>query len=239
MRYISRPVQLVLALPPVPDHAMTYSDTRIAAAKVGLLTMGALHPDSSLAKDLTGGTLILLGAGDAFWPVFIASAEAQDGQPHPIDRWSSRVVGDLASQFGAHAYFPFGGPPYTPFIDWALKSGRAFSSPTGMMVHDSVGMMISYRGALHFPEIFDIPAATAASPCDSCVDQPCTTTCPVAALGARTAYDLTACHTYLDTPPGQSCMQQGCAARLACPLSAGADRHPHQSALHMKAFHPA
>jgi len=217
---------------------MSYAQIQTHAARAGLLTMGALHPGLTQAKGLSDGTLILLGAATAFWPVFTASPEALDGQPDPIDRWSTRVVGDLATQLGARAYYPFGGPPYTPFIDWALKSGRAFSSPTGMMVHDSVGLLISYRGALHFADSFDIPAATAASPCDGCADQPCTTTCPVTALSAAAAYDLTACHNYLDTNPGRSCMMQGCAARLACPLSAGADRHPSQSALHMKAFHP-
>lgn len=217
---------------------MSYAQVQTHATKAGLLTMGALHPGPAKAKGLRDGTLILLGAAGAFWPVFSTSPEALDGQPDPIDRWSTRVVGGLAAQLGARAYYPFGGPPYMPFIDWALKSGRAFSSPTGMMVHDSVGLLISYRGALHFPETFDIPAATAAAPCDSCAGQPCATTCPVAALSDVAAYDLTACHNYLDTPPGQSCMIQGCAARLACPLSAGAGRLPFQSALHMKAFHP-
>ena len=33
-------------------------------------------------------------------------------------------------------------------------------------------------------------------------------------------------------------MDNGCRARRACPLSAGADREPAQSAHHMKAFHP-
>lgn len=216
---------------------MTYTRILTAANRAGLLTMGALHPGQVQAKGLTGGTLILLGAGDAFWPVFSAAPEALDGQPDPVDRWSTRVVGGLACDLGAQAYYPFGGPPYTPFIDWALKSGRAYASPTGMMVHDRVGMMISYRGALHFPETFDIPTPTSASPCETCVDQPCTTACPVAALGANTPYDLTACHNYLNTNPGQSCMMQGCVARRACPISTGAGRHPDQSALHMKAFH--
>lgn len=217
---------------------MTYAHVLTAAAQAGLLTMGALHPDQAQAKGLTGGTLILLGAGDAFWPVFRAAPEARDGQPDPIDRWSTRVVGDLASRLGAQAFYPFGGPPYTPFIDWALKSGRAFSSPTGMLVHDDVGLMISYRGALHFPEMFEIPTPSRVSPCETCADQPCTTACPVGALGADAPYDLTTCHSYLDTNPGQSCMVNGCIARRACPPSKGAARHPNQSALHMEAFHP-
>ena len=77
-----------------------------------------------------------------------------------LTRWTAgpaRVIGQMARDLGAEAHFPFGGPPYAPFIDWALKSGRTFSSPVGALVHDTVGMMISFRGALHFADEFDIP----------------------------------------------------------------------------------
>lgn len=207
-----------------------YEAAKTAAEAAGLIVMGALHPDE-------GGTLILLGAGPAFWPIFQAAPEAQDGAPDPVDRWSARVIGALTGQFDARAVFPFGGPPYAPFIRWALESGRAFHSPVGMLVHDKVGMMISYRGALHLPRRIALPPATAPSPCTTCAGQPCTTACPVGALSGSHAYDLEACHSYLDSPPGQDCMANGCAVRRACPVSAGAGRSPDQSAHHMKAFH--
>ncbi|GGH40634.1 hypothetical protein SAMN05444007_11545 [Cribrihabitans marinus] len=217
---------------------MTYEDLERAAGASGLLVMGALHPRRCGAAQLTDGTLILLGAGPAFWPAFTTAPEARDGAPDPIDRWSRRVVGGLAAQYGAEAHFPFGGPPYAPFIDWALKSGRAFLSPTGMMVHDTVGLMISFRGALHFGQEFDLPPLHARSPCTGC-PAPCLTACPVEALRRDAPYDLAACHSFLDSPAGADCMMKGCAARRACPLSAGAGRTDAQSALHMKAFHPS
>lgn len=192
--------------------------------------MGALHPDH--------GTLVLLGAGAAFWPTFTTATESQDDRPDPIDRWSQRVVSALAREFDATARFPFGGPPYEPFINWSLTSGRAFQSPTGMMVHDTVGMMISLRGALQFPDRFTLPLPSSLTPCDICVDSPCATACPVGALSAQAPYDLASCHSYLDTPAGQDCLSNGCTARRACPISAGAHRCPEQSAHHMKAFHP-
>lgn len=216
---------------------MTCARLRRAAEAEGLILMGALDVSATGAKGLADGSLILLGAGPDFWPAFTAAPEAQDGAPDPIDRWSSRVIGALAEQFGAEAHYPFGGPPYAPFIDWALKSGRAFSSPTGMLVHDTVGMMISYRGALHFAEPIVLPTVTAASPCESCAGKPCLTACPVGALEANAPYDVPRCHEYLDSPAGQSCMMQGCAVRRACPISRGAGRRPAQSALHMRSFH--
>jgi hypothetical protein len=222
----------------LPDTGATYPDIETLSTAQGLLVMGALHPGRVQAKGLHGGTLILLGAGPGFWPQFRTAAEATDGARDPIDRWSARVIGALAATLGAQAHFPFGGPPYAPFIDWALKSGRAFSSPIGMLVHTRVGLMISYRGALHLPAEIAIPDARTASPCASCAGRPCTTACPVAALSGDAGYDVARCHSHLDSAAGKSCMIQGCAARLACPISAGAGRTPDQSAHHMKAFHP-
>ncbi|MBL4767196.1 MAG: ferredoxin, partial [Rhodobacteraceae bacterium] len=116
---------------------MTYDEVEQAVTNAGLIVMGAVTDKKSL---------VLLGTGPAFWPMFSKSSERLDGMPDPVDRWSLRVVGGLAKQLDAKAVYPFGGPPYEPFIRWAQASGRAFQSPVGMLVHDTVGMMVSYRG---------------------------------------------------------------------------------------------
>lgn len=215
-----------------------YADLETASRALGLQIYGALHPARQPVAALDRGTLVLLGTGQAFWPIFTQSPEYHDAQPDPVDRWSSRVITQWATDLGAQAYFPFGGPPYTPFINWALASGRAFTSPSQMMVHDEVGMLISYRGALHFDQCFDIPPPVLAqSPCESCTAKPCITTCPAHALIDGGPYDLAACHNHLDTPAGVPCMTQGCLARRACPLSKGAGRTFEQTAHHMRYFH--
>lgn len=212
---------------PGPDH-----DTiRKAALAEGLDVLGGLHEDA--------GTLILLGPSPGFWPVFRASPEMADAGPDPLDRWSRRVVTDLARSLGAGALFPFDGPPWHPFLDWALASGRAWSSPVGMLVHDTAGLMVSYRGALRLERHVALPLPPADPPCASCPDRPCVTACPVGALGRQAGYDVAACHGWLDTAGGQDCMDLGCRVRRACPASRGAQRDPAQSAFHMRAFHPA
>ncbi len=221
----------------MPQDILSQLDRDVTAS--GLLWMGALHPHRTGARGLDHGTLVLLGTGARFWDIFQATPEYRDGAPDPVDRWSRRTVGVLADRFGAVAYFPFGGPPYAPFIDWAEKSGQAHPSPVGMLVHDRVGMMISYRGALHFADSLPIATLAPVSPCLSCAAQPCATACPVGALSATAPYEVASCHAYLDSPAGRDCMINGCAARRACPVSAGAARSPAQSALHMKAFHPS
>ncbi len=195
----------------------------------GLIELGRLN--------VAGAGLVLLGTGPDFWAEFTAAPEYADGLPHPVDRWSKRVIGVLAQTLNGSCSFPSDGPPYAPFVRWAMDTGRFWQSPAGMMVHDRVGLMISIRGALHLPDPLDLPPAPVA-PCSDCA-APCATACPVGALSAQQGYDVDACHAYLDTVGGQDCMTRGCIARRACPVSAGALRSDAQSALHMRAFHPA
>ncbi|MFV1497073.1 ferredoxin [Phaeobacter sp. JH20_02] len=233
----------------------TYDRLQRSVAALGLDIYGGFHPTAgqlrgfieAAAPDIaTGsetdsgpqGTLILLGTAPSFWPGFVTSPEYHDGRADPVDRWSSRVIGDLAQSWGAIPAYPFTGPPYAPFVDWALASGRSFTSPSQMLVHDRYGMMISFRGALYFAHHFDLPPAPLAlAPCLGCEDRPCLSRCPVTALKEGGPYDLAACHRHLESTEGPPCLSTGCLARRACPLSTGADRIPAQSAHHMRYFH--
>lgn len=180
------------------------------------------------------GTLVLIGPdGARFWPIVTASPEYQDQQPDPIDRWSRRVIGQLADAIGAPAFFPFGAPPYHPFYQWATRSGRAWPSPVSLLVHAEQGLFISYRGAILLPG--PMPTPSLQRPCDTCA-QPCLSACPVNALGPD-GYDVAACHAFLNTPAGSDCLMRGCAVRRSCPV--GQDLRPEaQSAYHMRRFHP-
>lgn len=195
-------------------------------AILGWVTEGVPAPHRSLA---------LIGPGPDFWPQFQTSPEYTDGAPDPMDRWSRRVLSDVASSHNATAYFPFGGAPYHPFYTWALQSGQAWSSPVAFLVHAQLGLFVSYRGALALDADHPAPPP-AAKPCDSC-DQPCTTACPVGALTPK-GYEVALCKAHLDTPEGAPCRAQGCLVRRACPVGQSL-RDPAQSAFHMQSFHPA
>ncbi|WP_299734766.1 ferredoxin [uncultured Roseobacter sp.] len=214
---------------------MTLPEIERLAAPSGLFVMGAFHPPPNARSD-GHRTLLLLGAGRLCWPTFKSASEYRDGHPDPLDRWSKRVIGAIAAQVGAHDIYPSDGPPYAPFIDWALDTGRFFQSPTGMMVHDSAGLMISIRGALAFTNKLDLDSSAARNPCDTCIEQPCVSACPVGALSGSNAYDVPGCKAYLDTMEGQDCMENGCQVRRVCPVSMAFDRAPEQSAFHMTAF---
>ncbi len=191
----------------------------------------ACHADAGLPAGTR--TVLLLGPLEpGFWPHLHAQPEW--GGPDPVDRWSRRVIGKIACGLGAKALFPFGGAPFHPFYQWALRTGRIWDSPVRLLLHDEQGLMVSFRGALALKQVLDLPPAPP-QPCDTCA-KPCLTACPVGALTGA-GYDVAACHGFLDSPAGADCMEQGCAVRRACPVSAAYARLAEQSAYHMRQFH--
>ena len=212
---------------------MRLKQIRSAVLDHGLDVYGAFHPD---ADDFSqSSTLVLLGPTYNFWDIITASDIYRDGKSDPIDRWSTKTITAIAQNLGARPIFPFGGPPYAPFLNWAKASGQAWDSPVGMLVHNLTGLMVSYRGALAFDGRLELPTLTFDNPCDTCDDKPCLTACPVDALNSN-GYDVPKCHAYMDTNAGATCLTQGCLVRRACPASVGANRLAEQSALHMRSF---
>jgi epoxyqueuosine reductase len=197
-----------------------------------LTVLGGFHATDDPGLPKGTQTLLLLGPTPAFWPHL--QTQPEWGGPDPVDRWSRRVIGQLACDLGAKALFPFGGPPYHPFYQWALRTGAVWDSPVRLLIHADQGLMVSFRGALALKERVDLPAA-AVRPCDDCV-QPCLTACPAGALTGA-GYDVPACHTFLDTGAGADCMNAGCRVRRACPVSQTYARMTEQSAYHMGQFH--
>ncbi len=215
---------------------MTYAAllSQVHAAQLDIF--GAFHPEPQDRAPEKTGTLLLLGPDEpGFWANITQSPEWADGTPNAIDRWSTRVVTALAAEMGGQPIFPFSGPPWHPFIAWAKRSGRAWESPATLLVHDRAGLMVSYRGAIALKDAINLPE-TKARPCDTCVDKPCLSACPVNALTPN-GYDIPGCKGYLSTREGkESCMSMGCAVRRSCPLSFEYGRLPAQSAYHMSHF---
>lgn len=232
------------------EELSRYLQIETRAEALGLCIMGAVpstelsdsahNPDAIAQKAIAQkalGPLILLGTGPGFWSALENSPEFTEGTADPIDQWSRRVLTKLAASVGARVRFPFGGPPYEPFVAWAQKTGRFFTSPSQMMVHDQQGMMISLRGALEFEDEFAVPPPPhKTSPCERCASRACVSTCPVGALPAGGPYHIEACTAHIASEAGSPCLRGGCLARRACPLSEAAQRDPRQNAHHMRAF---
>lgn len=218
---------------------MTLLRVKASAEAAGLAFRGAFHPAAEdVPAGVFAGTIVMLGfTGSQEWTEFTASPECRDGRPHPLDRWSLRVIGALARDFGAAALFPFAGPPFLPFIGWAKKAEPVHVSAIGMLIHPDFGLWHAWRGALAFRAKIDLPPGDERpSPCDTCVERPCLRACPVDAFDGTGAFNVAACSAHIRRPEGGECMALGCRARRACPVGAKYRYLPDHAAFHMRSF---
>ncbi len=203
-------------------------------AGLGLMTRGGFHPRAEDGVPPETTTLVLIGnAGSRLWTAF--SKEVPDGA-NPLDRWTKSHLDPLAREFGARAIYCFEGPPWLPFLRWARRSEWLTVSPLGLLIHPVHGLWHAYRAAFLFSE--KRPLSTpelSGTPCRDCQGKPCLTTCPVAAF-SRDGYDVPACIGALRGLEGRACMEQGCAARRACPHGRASTYEPAHAAFHMRAF---
>jgi hypothetical protein len=220
--------------PPMPHPVFA------AIERSGLAPRGAfaLEPSERVDPLADVRTLVLVGVvGAKGWDAFAGSAEARDGEAHPLDRWSRRVIDGLAREIGAAALYPFGGPPHWPFQRWARRAEPVHPSPLGLLIHPVHGLWHSYRGALGLREAIDLapPQAARPSPCESCAGRPCLAACPVGAFSSA-GYDVEACVAHLRSDAGEPCMRGGCLARRACPVAKEHAHAPEQARFTMRAF---
>ena len=157
----------------------------------------------------------------------------QDGLSNPMDRWSERVISALATKIEAKPIFPFKGPPYAPFYQWALRTGEMHISPIRLLVHSQTGLFVSCRGAVALYREIQLPKASP-SPCQTCA-APCTSACPVSAFDGD-FYDVNACQSHITTLDTKRCNSKGCAARRHCPVGKEYFRPSEQTTFHMHAF---
>jgi ferredoxin len=222
-----------------PQRPIGIESVFSAVERTGLVARGALRlRDAERTGALADvGAIALIGvAGRRGWDAFAASPEARDGVGHPLDRFSRRVIGGLAGELGATALFPFGGPPYWPFQQWAQRAEPVHPSPVGMLIHPVYGLWHSYRGALAFREELELPVLDPTpSPCSSCRERRCLSACPVGAFSVA-GYDVPACVRHLKSAAGGDCMSGGCRARRACPVGAEHTQGPEQASFVMRAF---
>jgi NAD-dependent dihydropyrimidine dehydrogenase PreA subunit len=208
----------------------------------GLLLRGgfAPRPEDGLPAVSGGrpaGTLLLVGnAGSALWRAFAGSPEIGDGKPHPLNRWTRRLVDGAATGVGGRALYPFDADPPWPFQRWARRAEPVHPSPIGLLIHPEYGLWHAYRAAVLLAERLDIPPPPPIRrPCDNCAEKPCLSSCPVGAFTAA-GYAVAACLNHLEVPAGEDCVGQGCRARRACPVGAAYRQEPAQADFHMRAF---
>ncbi len=219
---------------------MTRLERDLGAA--GLALLGGFEPEPGEALPaLSGGAIpkalaVVASAGPAMWRHVRQSAE-YESDPNPIDSWSKRVLSRIAQEHGAEIVFPFEGPPYWPFQQWAMRLPAMSQSPLGVVVHSRYGPWFALRGALLFPEARDFAVGDEGpGPCPGCAGKPCLDACPAGALTRERAFDALICRDYVRENANRDCAKRGCLVRHACPYGRGYAYEPDQARHHMAAF---
>jgi len=220
--------------------AATRFSKKLVAA--GFLSVGGFHPDEpgelpETASGAVARTVLVIGStGTGLWPAFRASPEASDGKPDPMDRYTRRVLSDLAAEFNFLPLFPFEGPPFHPFQQWALRCGGFSRSPFGVLAHVKYGPWAGLRAAFLSPERFGtFEALETPGPCVTCREKPCLSACPAEAIQSGTGYDVPRCLQYLRETPEAACWS-GCLARHACPAGTEFTPSADNARFHMESF---
>lgn len=204
-----------------------YRDIVARVEPTGFVVRGAV-------RRADGTTIVLVGnIGGTIWSAFRAGQSEAD---HPLDDWTRSVLSPIADEFGARYVHP-SDEPYQPFQRWAEAAGGVWRSPIGLLIDAQYGLWHAYRGAFVFDaEVSGVPEPTGAvSPCSTCDDQPCLSTCPVDAFSAA-GFDDAACREHLIASTEPDCLTDGCVARRACPVAAERRYGPDQMGFHMRAL---
>lgn len=216
-----------------------YTTISRAVEPTGMIVRGAFAvTDDDEIPDVADGrpTRTVVIVGNVAGPMWHRFGRERTPGPDPLDRWTRSVLGPVADRFGARFVHP-SDRPYQPFQRWAQRADRVWPSPIGLLVHPEYGLWHAYRGALLFADdVGGLPTVgDAVSPCVTCVDQPCLTTCPVDAFTID-GYDSSACAGHVTSGREPTCLTRGCAARRACPVGVGHEYEPDQMVFHMRAF---
>jgi hypothetical protein len=216
------------------EPIVTYEALTDFFAGYGLIPRGGFHPEAEDEVPGNVATLILVGnAGPDMWDEF---TQMPFDLPNALDHWSKCAIDAVASNVGAEALYPFGGPPFLPFQRWAQKAEPVHTSPLGILIHPEYGLWHAYRGALAFTESIELPPRDERpKPCETCVDKPCLSTCPVGAF-SEDGYDVPVCAGHLKMDAGSDCVSFGCRARRHCPVGRDYTYAPQQAGFHMRAF---
>lgn len=220
-----------------------YADVAEAVSAIGMIVRGGFevvdwvdtaHPIPDLVDGRPTRTVVVVGnVGGAMWQHF---RRGERFESDPLDAWTRRELGAVAARFGADFVHP-SDQPFQPFQRWAQLADDVWPSPIGLLIHAEHGLWHAYRGAFLFSTEVSgrPPTGVATSPCLTCADQPCRSTCPVDAF-TNDGYDAAACAVHVGSGAEPRCLVGGCAARRACPVNRDGYYAEDQMRFHMAAF---
>jgi hypothetical protein len=176
-------------------------------------------------------SLVLIGhGGRRLWRALTAFGMRT---ADPVDHFSGvmarRFIDEFLDSPPVLMLHPVG---YTiPLQQLGALAGWHHPSPLGLGIHETYGLWFAYRAA--FLTTLALPVIKnpiSISPCDTCRDKPCISTCPAQAVQGVGQFKMTACIDF--RLQEQSTCQDRCLSRLACPVAPEHRYEPEQLNYH-------
>jgi hypothetical protein len=204
-------------------------------ATVGLNLLGVARaaeydalvpPAYRLGGDGSRAAVVIGNGGGAFWSAYRAHADADPAlasHPHPLDAFTTGVMErrilPLAARFGIVATLRLPFREYDPplsFVHLAEAAGLGRRSAIAVLIHPEYGPWIALRGALVVDGLALVAPRPAAGfdPCPTCVERPCVTACPAAAVSVERGWDFGRCVDHRIARDADC--RDRCEARVAC-----------------------
>lgn len=186
--------------------------------------------------------VMIASPGRIMWPHFSSSVEFRDGLRDPMERWSARILAGIAKEFDARLVLPFD-RPFPPFQTWTAQAAGLRCSPLGLLIHPDYGLWFGLRGALFFGadvenlyvDKVNQQEDVYSEICQKCDEKPCLSHCPVDSFSDGNL-NYSRCISHLKSKNLPNCLEQGCAARAACPVGRQHQYRSEQLQFHMMAF---
>ncbi|MDX1523803.1 MAG: hypothetical protein R3264_19405 [Anaerolineae bacterium] len=160
--------------------------------------------------------LVLLGnGGTGFWPALQAYGMRTE---HPVDHFSLTLAQTFITGYlgDPPTLIAYPGDYAIPLQRLGQLAGWSHPSPLGLGISPVYGVWFAYRVA--FFTTLPLPVTEqfiTQSPCDTCLDKPCISACPVRAVRGIDVFDIPTCMDYR-LSSNTTCADR-CLSRLACP----------------------
>ena len=157
------------------------------------------------------------GGGEKLW----AAMQQQDmTAPDPIDHFSiaaaKTFIADQLENAAHHIVYPLTNY-LVPLQKLGALAGWHHDSPLGLGIHSRYGVWFAYRVAFLVDAALPLRSESLTpSPCDTCVEKPCISRCPVGAVGEIGRFQINTCSKHRIIP--DSPCADRCLSRLACPV---------------------
>ena len=179
--------------------------------------------------------VVFANGGRALWDGFLKdihqNPEHLQDYEHPFDEYVHRIIHNADPSPSSDRRWIRCAANEAEFLDFrALAYNAKIGTPSlmGMVIHPEYGLWMGMRAVLLTTVNLPISTVEPTSPCSSCTDKPCISTCPAHAV-STSGWNIQRCAEFHQE---QTQCADSCISRLSCPIGIAHKHSPLQHRYH-------